>query len=92
MSVTTVIARKSFAALIAAFVAAASVVATAPVAGASSNPSSCRESGGARVCQKQGHTSLHAKPTPRNPNGTLFSSPWLPGYGKGMLPPLIALD
>ena len=35
---------------------------------------------------KQGHASLHAKPTPRNPNGTLFSNAWLPGYGKGILP------
>ena len=44
------------------------------------------------AAQKGVHASLHAKPTPRNPNGTLFSSPWLPGYGKGILPPLIALD
>ncbi|MCW1957678.1 MAG: hypothetical protein KIH64_003850 [Mycobacterium sp.] len=85
------IARKIIASLVAP-VAAAAAIATAPAAGASSNPSSCRESGGARVCQKQGHSSLHAKPTPRTPNGSLFSSPWLPGYGKGILPPLIALD
>lgn len=80
--------------LIAPLVAAAAAgsIALAPAASASENPASCRESGAARVCQKQGHSSLHAKPTPRNPNGTLFSSPWLPGYGKGILPPLIALD
>ena len=72
--------------------AAACAVALAPAAAAAPNPVGCRESGGAKVCQKQGHTSLHAKPTPRNPNGTLFSSPWLPGYGKGILPPLLALD
>lgn len=71
---------------------AAGAVALAPTAAASSNPAGCRESGGARVCQKQGHSSLHAKPTPRNPNGGLFSNAWLPGYGRGILPPLIALD
>lgn len=52
----------------------------------------CRDGGGARVCQKPGHSSMHAKPTPRTPNGSLFSSAWLPGYGRGHLPPLIALD
>lgn len=72
--------------------AAAVALAAAPVAGASSNPVGCRESGGAKVCQKQGHSSLHAKPTPRTPNGSLFSSPWLPGYGRGQLPPFLALD
>ena len=71
---------------------AVGAIALAPVAGATSNPVGCRESGGAKVCQKQGHSSMHAKPAPRNPNGTLFSSPWLPGYGKGMLPPMIAMD
>lgn len=44
------------------------------------------------MCQRPGHSALHAKPTPRNPNGSLFSSAWLPGYGRGHLPPLIALD
>jgi hypothetical protein len=72
--------------------AAAVAIATAPVAAASANPTGCRESGGARVCQKQGHSSLHAKPEVRIPNGSLFSSAWLPGYGRGHLPPLIALD
>lgn len=72
--------------------AAACSIVLAPVAGATSNPAGCRESGGARVCQKQGHASLHAKPTPRTPNGSLFSNAWLPGYGKGILPPMIALD
>ncbi len=91
MSVTTSTARKLFASLMAA-AAAAAAIAVAPAAAANANPSNCRESGGARVCQKQGHSSLHAKPTPRNPNGSLFSSAWLPGYGKGILPPLIALD
>lgn len=72
--------------------AAAAAIATAPAAAASANPADCRESGGARVCQKQGHSALHAKPTPRGTSGALFSSPWLPGYGRGHLPPLIALD
>lgn len=74
--------------------AAAAVLAAgvlAPTA-AASNPANCRESGGAKVCQRPGHSSLHTKPVPRSPNGTLFSSPWLPGYGRGHLPPLIALD
>ena len=64
----------------------------APAAQATSNPITCREGGAARVCQKQGHSSLNASPTSRAPMGSLFSSPWLPGYGKGHLPPLIALD
>ena len=72
--------------------AAAVAVALAPASAAVSNPVGCRESGGAKVCQKQGHSALHAKPVPRSPNGGLFSSPWLPGYGKGHLPPMIALD
>ncbi|MEI6253332.1 MAG: hypothetical protein WCP30_11045 [Mycobacteriaceae bacterium] len=71
--------------------AAAGAIALAPAAGATTNPAQCRESGAAKVCHKQGHTSLHAKPTPRTPNGTLNSSAWLPGYGKGILPPMIAL-
>ena len=70
---------------------ATGAIALAPAAGATSNPVGCRESGAAKVCQKQGHSSLHAKPTPRSPNGTLNSSAWLPGYGRGILPPMIAL-
>lgn len=75
------------ASLVATVVAAA--VATAPAAGATV---ACRDGGGARVCQKPGHSSMHAKPTPRGTSGDLFSSAWLPGYGRGHLPPLIALD
>lgn len=84
------IAARFIAPLIAA--AAAGSIVLAPTASATSNPAGCRESGGARVCSKTGHSSLHAKPTPRTPNGSLFGSAWLPGYGKGILPPLIALD
>jgi hypothetical protein len=84
------IAARFIAPLIAA--AAAGSIVLAPTAAATSNPAGCRESGSARVCQKQGHASLHAKPTPRSANGSLFSSAWLPGYGRGHLPPMIAFD
>ena len=83
------IAARCLAPLLAAV--ATGAIALAPAAGATSNPVGCRESGAAKVCQKQGHSSLHAKPTPRSPNGTLNSSAWLPGYGRGILPPMIAL-
>ena len=81
-----------YSAPIVATVAMAAALLAAPLAGANSNQTNCRESGGARVCQKQGHTSLHAKPEVRSGSGQLFSSPWLPGYGRGHLPPLLALD
>ena len=71
---------------------AAGAIALAPTAGATSNPAGCRESGAARVCQKQGHSSLHAKPTTRAHSGALMGRAWLPGYGYGHLPPMIALD
>ncbi len=70
----------------------ASAVAFAPAAAANSNEIRCLDSGTTKVCGKQGHNSLHAKPTPRTPSGSLFSSPWLPGYGRGHLPPILALD
>jgi len=73
-------------------IAAAAALALAPPAAASSNPITCRDGGAVKVCQKPGHASLHAKPTPRSPNGSLFSNAWLPGYGRGHLPPLIPLD
>lgn len=72
---------------LAAAVATASI-ALAPVAGATSNEVGCRQTGSATVCQKQGHASLQAKPTVRTPVG----SAWLPGYGRGLLPPLLAFD
>ena len=84
------IAARFIAPLIAA--AAAGSIVLAPTAAASPNPTGCREAGGAKVCQKQGHASLHAKPTPRTPTGSLFSNAWLPGYGRGHLPPMIAMD
>ena len=72
--------------------AVATAIALAPVAGASSNPVDCRQSGGGTVCQKQGHASLNAEPELRRPMGGLFGSAWMPGYGRGQLPPLLALD
>lgn len=71
---------------------AAAAIALAPPAGASSNPVDCRQTGGSTVCQKQGHASLRSEPTVRTPSGSLFSSAWLPGYGRGHLPPFLALD
>ena len=72
--------------------AVATAIALAPVAGASSNPVDCRQSGGGTVCQKRGHASLNAEPAVRRPRGGLFGSAWMPGYGRGQLPPLLALD
>ena len=71
--------------------AVATALAMAPPAAASSNPITCRD-GGVTVCQKQGHASMRAEPVPRVPSGSLFGSAWLPGYGRGHLPPMIALD
>lgn len=82
--------RKSIAPLI--VLAAATAVAFAPQAGASANPINCLDRGTAKVCNKQGHAALHAEPTVRTPQGGLFSNAWLPGYGRGHLPPMLALD
>lgn len=82
-------ARKTVASLVAA-AAAAAAIATAPAASASTV--TCRDGGGARVCQKPGHSALHAKPTTRAHSGALLGRAWLPGYGYGHLPPMIALD
>ena len=75
--------------LIAATVAALTLV---PTAHASSNPITCQQGGAVKLCQKPGHASLHTSPTVRTPSGSLFGSAWLPGYGRGQLPPMIALD
>ena len=77
---------------VAVVMTALAALAAAPSAGATSNPIGCRDNGAASVCQKQGHASLRAEPQVRTPSGSLFSSPWLPGYGRGQLPPLLALD
>ncbi len=66
-------------------------LALSPAANAASNPVNCRDIGGARVCQKQGHSSLHSIPTVRAPAAGLWSPAWMPGFGRGPLPPMIAL-
>lgn len=71
-------------------IAAGAALVAAPVAGASDT--TCRQSGGSTMCQKPGHASLHAEPNVRTTTGSLFGSAWLPGYGRGQLPPLLALD
>lgn len=83
--------------LVAAISAVAVPIAHAPSAHAltsdvASTAIGCRDSGGAKVCQKPGHASLHTSPTVRAPSGGLMGSAWLPGYGRGHLPPLIAMD
>lgn len=47
--------------------AAATALAAAPVAGATSNPSECRQGTSHTLCQKQGHASLQAEPAIRAP-------------------------
>lgn len=76
--------------LVAAALGATAIALAAPAQG-SANPIQCRGGSGATVCQKQGHSSLQSAPTVRAPGQGLFSSAWLPGYGRGHLPPLIAL-
>ncbi|MGI9162262.1 MAG: hypothetical protein ACR2JI_04970 [Mycobacterium sp.] len=71
-------------------IAVGTAIAAAPVAGASE--ANCRKTGGSTMCQKPGHTSLHTAPTVRAPSNGLLGSAWLPGYGRGQLPPLLALD
>ena len=71
-------------------IAAGAALATAPAAGASE--ATCRQGGGSTMCQKPGHASLYAEPQTRTKAGGLFGSAWLPGYGRGQLPPLLALD
>ena len=79
--------RQSISAIV---IAAGFALAAAPVA--SAGETTCRKTGGSTMCQKPGHTSLHAEPTIRGTNGSLFGSAWLPGYGRGQLPPMLALD
>lgn len=72
--------------------AAATAIAAAPAAAASANPTNCRGHGGGTTCHKTGHSAITAKPTTRAPQQSLFGPTHLPGFGKGHLPPLIALD
>lgn len=73
-------------------VAVAAAIAVAPAANAAPNSANCQQTGGSTSCQKDGHFSMHVKPQVRAPSGSLFGSAWLPGYGRGQLPPLLALD
>lgn len=57
--------------------AAAAAMAAAPTAQADGSPS-CRDNGGASICQKDGHASIVA--TPRD------SSAYLPMTGAGTIP------
>ena len=45
--------------------AAAMAIAVAPAAQAANNMADCRDKGGASVCQRQGHSSIHVSPPPR---------------------------
>ena len=74
----------------AAAIAIGAALAAAPAANASEP--TCRQNGGSTMCQNPGHSSLYAEPNVRTPSGSLFGSAWLPGYGRGQLPPLLALD
>lgn len=76
--------------LVAAAIGALAIATAAPAHG-SANPTQCRDRGGTMVCQKQGHSSLQSSPTVRAPSQGLLSPGWLPGYGRGHLPPIIAL-
>lgn len=59
--------------------AAAITIAVAPAAQASANPPDCRDKGGAAVCQRQGHSSIHVSPPPR---GNQFQ------FGFGQMSPM----
>lgn len=63
-------------------VAAALTITSAPLASASMN-AQCRESGGARLCQRPGHSYLHSEPRVRYPSGSMFHGAWMPGFGRG---------
>ena len=92
MTTSRAAVRRLIAPVLAAPILAAAALAASPAAGAASNPVNCRDSGATQVCHKQGHTSLRAEPTITGPAGGLFSSPWLPGYGRGQMPPMLAMD
>ncbi|MCB9409319.1 hypothetical protein [Mycolicibacterium sp.] len=92
MTTSRAAVRRLIAPVLAAPILAAAALAASPAAGAASNPVNCRDSGTATVCNKQGHASLRAEPAITGPAGSLFSSPWLPGYGNGPQPPMLAMD
>lgn len=59
--------------------ATAVTIAVAPVAQAANNPPECRDKGGASLCQRQGHSSIHVSPPPR---GNQFQ------FGFGQMSPM----
>lgn len=69
--------------------AAATAVAlmAVPTAAASPDGTQCGKRGGAKVCQKPGHSSVFAEPKPVVGGPTapgLFDRGWQPGFGRGM--------
>ena len=76
--------------LVLATLIAAVAIITAPAAGASPDGTKCgKRGGGASVCQKPGHSSLHTEPSPLPSlpsGGGLFGRGWMPGYGGPVLP------
>jgi len=88
----TIIGRtKSFlAALLASGVVAVGIA--APTAGASPDRTRCSERGGASLCQRPGHSSLHSEPAGPNltaPGGRLFDPAFQPGFGRGLVPSIV---
>lgn len=73
--------------------AVAGAVAVIAAAGtASADPPRCGERGGAHICQKPGHVSLHSEPPTYGgmPSARgLFDPSWMPGFGRlaGVSPP-----
>lgn len=65
---------------------------SAPVAGAEPDETRCGKRGGASMCQKPGHSSLHSQPPGFDrvrPGSGLFRPGWMPGYGRIQLFPVI---
>jgi hypothetical protein len=64
---------------------AAATIALAPTASAASNSTSCRDKGGATVCQRDGHSSIRVDPPTR------ANQPFGFNFGFGPMNPLWAL-
>lgn len=75
-----------------AAIAAAMTLAAAPTAGADTNEPACRASGTGTMCQKQGHSSLHARPVMPTGQSSLMDEAYMPGYGRGPAIPVWAYD
>lgn len=84
--------RRSLATLV-AITAGAVVLGVAPPAAASPDGTKCGKRGGAKVCQKPGHSSVFSEPRPVVGGPTapgLFDRGWQPGFGRGM--PVAVVD